>query len=97
MSWVTPPYPWYLPATRDEGFGWLSTKGLVHVMTSVNEIDEAYYRISKSWRSLSRQDKQMALITLERLEAQADELGSAGTSVAAAIRALRGMIRLALE
>jgi hypothetical protein len=39
----------------------------------------------------------MALITLERLEARADELGSAGTSVAAAIRALRGMIRLALE
>ena len=67
------------------------------MMTSVNEIDEAYYRISKSWRSLSRQDKQMALITLERLEAQADELGSAGASVAAAIRALRGMIRLALE
>ena len=67
------------------------------MMTSVNEIDEAYYRISKSWRSLSRQDKQMAFITLERLEAKADELGSAGTSEAAAIRALRGMIRLALE
>jgi len=34
---------------------------------------------------------------LQRLEAQADELGSAGKSVAADIRALRGLIQLALE
>jgi len=47
-------------------------------MPSVNEIDEAYYRISKSWRSLPRHDKQAVLITLQPLEAQADELGSAG-------------------
>ena len=98
-------------------------------MSSVNDIDGAYYRISKSWRSLPRQDKQgqdharrphhrrrpapggrvrpvrddppagqvsdpgghpsgqpgdkqVALINLERLEAQADELGSAGKAVA---------------
>jgi len=67
------------------------------VTASLSEIDDAYYRISKSWRSLSRQDKQLALINLERLEAQADELGGAGKSVAAHIRALRGMIQLALE
>ena len=66
-------------------------------MPSVNEIDEAYYRISKSWRSLPRHDKQATLITLQRLEAQADELGSAGKSVAADIRALRGLIQLALD
>ena len=71
--------------------------GVSELMESVNEIDEAYYRISKSWRSLARQDKQVALINLERLEAQADELGSAGRSVAADIRALRGIIQLALE
>ena len=64
---------------------------------SLNEIDNSYYRISKSWRSLSRQDKQLALINLERLEAQADDLGDAGKSVAAHIRALRGMIQLALD
>ncbi len=45
-------------------------------------IGDAYLRISKSWRSLSRQDKQLALINLEWLEAQADELGGAGKSVA---------------
>ena len=66
-------------------------------MASLNEIADAYYRISKRWRSLSRQDKQLALINLERLEAHADELGSAGKSVAAGIRALKGMIQLALE
>ena len=33
---------------------------------SLNEIDDAYYRISKSWRSLSRQDKRLALINLGR-------------------------------
>ena len=71
--------------------------GVSELMESVNEIDEAYYRISKSWRSLARQDKQVALINLERLEAQADELGSAGESVVADIRALRGIIQLALE
>jgi hypothetical protein len=70
---------------------------VIHVTASLNEIDDGYYRISKSWRSLSRQDKQLALINLERLEAQADELGGAGKSVAAHIRALRGMIQLALE
>ena len=64
---------------------------------SLNEIDDAYYRISKSWWSLSRQDKQLALINLESLEAQADELGGAGKSVAAHIRALRGIIQSALE
>jgi len=67
------------------------------VTASLNEIDDAYYRISKSWRSLSRRDKQLALINLERLEAQADELGGTGKSVATGIRALRGMIQLALE
>ena len=66
-------------------------------MSSVNDIDGAYYRISKSWRSLPRQDKQVALINLERLEAQADELGSAGKAVAAEIRALREIIQLAME
>ena len=64
---------------------------------SLNEIDDAYYRISKSWRSLPRQDKQVALINLERLEAQADELGSAGKAVGAEIRALREIIQLAME
>ena len=53
--------------------------------------------ISKSWRSLPRQDKQVALINLERLEAQADELGSAGKAVGAEIRALREIIQLAME
>jgi len=35
--------------------------------------------------------------TLERLEAQADELGSAGKAVGAEIRALREIIQLAME
>ena len=64
---------------------------------TVADVPDPYLRISKSWRSLSRQDKQLALINLERLEAHADELGSAGKSVAAGIRALKGMIQLALE
>ena len=66
-------------------------------MSSVNDIDGVYYRISKSWPSLPRQDKQVALINLERLEAQADELGSAGKAVGAEIRALREIIQLAME
>ena len=65
-------------------------------MTTKSEIDAAYYRISKSWRSLTRQDKQIAIVQLNRLEAQADELGNEGRSVGAGIRALRGMIELAL-
>jgi len=44
-------------------------------------IGDAYLRISKSWRSLSRQDKQLALAKLEGLEAQSDELGGAGLSL----------------
>ena len=67
------------------------------LMSSVNDIDGVYYRISKSWPSLPRQDKQVALINLERLEAQADELGSAGKAVGAEIRALREIIQLAME
>ena len=39
----------------------------------------------------------MALVNLEGLEAQSDELGGAGESVATGIRALRGMIQLALQ
>ena len=65
-------------------------------MTTESEIDAAYYRISKSWRSLSRQDKEIAIVQLNRLEAQAAELGNEGRSVGASIRALRGMIELAL-
>ena len=65
-------------------------------MTTADELDAAYYRISKSWRSLSRQDKQIAIVRLTQLEAKADALGTDGRSVGAAIRALRGMIELAV-
>ena len=58
--------------------------------------DQAYYRISKCWRSLSRQDKQIAIVQLNALEAQADALGKDGRPVGADIRALRGMIEVAL-
>ncbi len=65
-------------------------------MAAVEDIDRAYYRISKSWTSLSREDKQVAIFQLNGLEAQADSLGRDGQSVGADIRALRGMIEAAL-
>jgi len=65
-------------------------------MTTADELDAAYYRISKSWRSLSRQDKQIAIVRLTQLEARADALGTDGRSVGAAVRAIRGMIELAV-
>jgi len=54
-------------------------------------IGDAYLRISKSWRSLSRQEA-IGARQPAGLEAQSDELGGAGQSVATGIRALRGMI-----
>ena len=73
-------------------------RALYQIVADVPDpIGDAYFRISKSWRSLSRQDKQLALVNLEGLEAQSDEPGGAGQSVATGIRALRGMIQLALQ
>ncbi len=66
-------------------------------MSAVEDLDRAYYRISKSWSSLSREQKQIAISQLHGLEARADALGREGRSVAADIRALRGMIEAALR
>jgi hypothetical protein len=66
-------------------------------VTSAEEIYQAYYRISKSWRSLSRQDKQIAIVRLHELEIRADALGKDGAAVGADIRALRGLIERALD
>ena len=80
------------PSLGASGYGQAGDGG----MATADELDAAYYRISKSWRSLSRQDKQIAIVQLTQLEARADALGTDGRSVGAAIRALRGMIELAV-
>ena len=66
-------------------------------MTTVEALDQAYYRISKSWHSLSLNDKRIAIIRLNRLEEQAAALGLAGRSVGADIRALKGLMEIAIE
>jgi hypothetical protein len=66
-------------------------------MTTVEALDEAYSRISKSWHTLSLQDKRIALIRLNRLEEMADSFGQAGRSLGADIRALKGLIEIAIE
>ena len=66
-------------------------------MTTVEALDQAYYRISKSWHSLSLNDKRVAIIRLNRLEEQVAALGQAGRSVGADIRALKGLMEIAIE
>ena len=55
------------PADRRRGTGpWQVDTGLYQIVAAVPDpIGDAYLRISKSWRSLSRQDKQLALVNLE--------------------------------
>jgi len=66
-------------------------------MTATEALDQAYYRISKSWHSLSRRDRQAAIFRLKKLEEQADALGVEGKAVSDDIRALIGLIEIAVD
>lgn len=61
------------------------------------EIDEAFYRIFKSWHSLSRTNRQIAIAELKKLHVEAVALGSGGRKLLLAIVHLQERIQLSLE
>ena len=61
------------------------------------EIDEAFYRIFKSWHSLSRANRQIAIAELKRLHLHAVALGAGGRKLLLAIVHLQDRIQLSLE
>jgi hypothetical protein len=60
------------------------------------DLDAVYYRISKSWLSLSRRDRMLAIAELSQLEDQAAELGASGRKLIAEIRSLKGQVTQSL-
>lgn len=63
---------------------------------SMHSIDAEYHRIYKTWHSLSRVNKQLALAELSRLRIEADEIDGS-RRVVTAIRHLGEQIRISLD
>ncbi len=64
-------------------------------LVTLDELEAAYNRINKSWSSLSRSNKSIAVRQLIDYEAEARDLG--GGNLAAALHLLAGRIQIELD
>ena len=60
------------------------------------ELDQSYYRIAKSWPSLSRRDGMLVIAELSQLEDRAAELGAIGRKLTADIKTLKAQVTQSL-